>query len=87
MPTGNDNKKTSPQLVSFNGKLLGAAIVTGDGAAVVGDNYFDKGITIRNADNDTKVEWDTHYASKRFTGARRWLSPYIRRHYCDCKGA
>ena len=28
MPTGNDNKKTSPQLVSFNGKLLGAAIVT-----------------------------------------------------------
>ncbi|MFW5526913.1 MAG: hypothetical protein ACOCOW_07775, partial [Prevotella sp.] len=59
----------------------------GDGAAVVGDNYFDKGITIRNADNDTKVEWDTHYASKRFTGARRWLSPYIRRHYCDCKEA
>lgn len=87
MPTGNDNKKTSPQLVSFNGKLLGAAIVTGDGAAVVGDNYFDKGITIRNADNDTKVEWDTHYASKRFMGARRWLSPYIRRHYCDCKEA
>ena len=40
---------------------------------MVGDNYFDKGITIRNADNDTKVEWDTHYASKRFMGARRWL--------------
>ncbi|MCI7597396.1 MAG: hypothetical protein SOY06_00425 [Prevotella sp.] len=56
MLTGNDNKKTSPQLVSFNGKLLGAAIVTGDGAAVVGDNYFDKGITTHNADNDTKVE-------------------------------
>lgn len=56
MLTGNDNKKTSPQLVCFNGKLLGAAIVTGDSAAVVGDNYFDKGITIRNADNDTKVE-------------------------------